>query len=129
MRAPDLATFQGFGASWNIDGRCGRVRCVWGISGHRSVGLDARRSGTAISVAPAAAARRPPASRPPASQGSPGRAAAAVTRRLTGREVLAFIATTVQVPAWTGQVSTCGPGPAVRAAQIPARPGGPAGGP
>ena len=66
----------------------------------------ARRSGTAISTTPPARKSTPPINRLAAAYGSAGTVAAASTRTLTGRDPLAFIATTVQSPLWTGQVST-----------------------
>ena len=50
--------------------------------------------------------------------------AATLTRMLTGREPSAFMAITSQSPLWTVQVSVWVPGPAARAAQMPARAGG-----
>jgi len=59
-------------------------------------------------------------SRPAATHGSAGTVAAALTRKLTGRDPLAFIATTVQSPLLTGQISTWVPVPAACADHIPA---------
>jgi hypothetical protein len=76
---------------------------------------------------PPAKTMTPPASRPPASQGSAGSVAAALTCTLTGRDPLAFIATTIQSPLRTGHTTVWMPAPVACASQRLARDGGAAG--
>lgn len=80
-------------------------------------------------MTPAARMRTPPASSPVAIQGNAGIVAVTPIRTATGRDPSAFMAATVQLPLLPGQVRVWVPGPAARAAQMPARAGAVTGAP